>query len=79
MSGRTKFSELTKRFTAEDRKAIEEEKRLPAAISTELSRSGPLSRFYPAAQRLVLDDGVPIILVDFQQFRSRSIPPSNRA
>lgn len=27
MSGRTKFSELTKHFTAEDRKAIEEEKR----------------------------------------------------
>ena len=33
MSGRTKFSELTKHFTAEDRKAIEEEKkRLRASL-----------------------------------------------
>ena len=42
MSGRTKFSELTKHFTAEDRKAIEEEKhRLRASLQPPQKKNPP--------------------------------------
>ncbi len=52
MSGRTKFSELTKHFTAEDRKAIEEEKhRLRASLQPPQSKNPPAPPEETQAQR----------------------------
>ena len=52
MSGRTKFSELTKHFSAEDRKAIEEEKnRLRASLQPAKERSIPVPSGNEQAQR----------------------------
>ena len=52
MSGRTKFSELTKCFTAEDRKAIEEEKhRLRASLQPPQNENPPAPPEETQAQR----------------------------
>ena len=52
MSGRTKFSELTKHFTAEDRKAIEKEKnRLRASLQPAKERNIPAPSEKAQAQR----------------------------
>lgn len=52
MSGRTKFSELTKHFTAEDRRAIEEEKnRLRASLQPAQDSNIPVPSEKAQAQR----------------------------
>ena len=52
MSGRTKFRELTKHFTAEDRKAIEEEKhRLRASLQPPQNKNPPAPSEETQAQR----------------------------
>ncbi len=52
MSGRTKFSELTKHFTVEDRKAIEEEKhRLRASLQPPQNKNTPAPSEETQAQR----------------------------